>query len=70
MTQTQQRLDKPVPTDDGPIIEVVGLKKYFPVKSSGLLRRTVAHVQAVDRVSFTVPKRCALRLLGESGCSK
>ena len=30
---------------------------YFPVKSSGLIRRTVGHVQAVDGVSFEVPDR-------------
>ena len=28
---------------------------YFPVKSPGLIRRTVGHVQAVDGVSFQVP---------------
>ena len=31
--------------------------KYFPVKSSGVIRRTVGHVQAVDGVSFAVPQR-------------
>ena len=27
---------------------------YFPVKSQGLIHRTVGHVQAVDGVSFEV----------------
>ena len=31
-------------------------KKYFPVKSSGLIRRTIGHVQAVDGVSFQVAR--------------
>ena len=52
------------------ILEVEDLKMYFPVKSSGLIRRTVGHVQAVDGVSFEVPKGGALGLVGESGCGK
>ncbi|MBD3927191.1 dipeptide ABC transporter ATP-binding protein [Nocardioides cavernae] len=43
---------------------------YFPVKSSGLVRRTVGHVQAVDGVSFEVPRGGSLGLVGESGCGK
>jgi ABC-type microcin C transport system duplicated ATPase subunit YejF len=41
--------------DAKPILEVEDLKMYFPVKSSGLVRRTVGHVQAVDGISFQVP---------------
>ena len=52
------------------ILEVVNLKKYFPVKSSGVLRRTIAQVQAVDGVSFSVPRGGSLGLVGESGCGK
>src|SRR3954453_5818982 len=52
------------------LLEVVDLKKYFPVKSSGVIRRTVAQVQAVDGVSFTVPRGGSLGLVGESGCGK
>jgi oligopeptide/dipeptide ABC transporter ATP-binding protein len=52
------------------ILEVDHLQMYFPVKSSGLLRRTVGHVQAVDGVSFQVPTGGALGLVGESGCGK
>ena len=52
------------------ILEVVNLKKWFPVKSSGVLQRTVAHVQAVDGVSFSVPRGGSLGLVGESGCGK
>ena len=40
-----------------PILEVDDLQMYFPVKSVGLIRRTVGHVQAVDGVSFQVPDR-------------
>jgi len=40
------------------------------VKSSGVIRRTIGHVQAVDGVSFTVNKASSLGLVGESGCGK
>jgi peptide/nickel transport system ATP-binding protein/oligopeptide transport system ATP-binding protein len=43
---------------------------YFPVKSSGLVRRTIGQVQAVDGVSFQVPEGGSLGLVGESGCGK
>ena len=56
--------------DAEPIISVDNLKMYFPVKSSGLVRRTVGHVQAVDGVSFQVPRGGSLGLVGESGCGK
>ncbi|WP_210437842.1 ABC transporter ATP-binding protein [Nocardioides sp. SYSU D00514] len=56
--------------DAEPIITVDNLKMYFPVKSSGLVRRTVGHVQAVDGVSFQVPRGGSLGLVGESGCGK
>ncbi len=70
MTQTQPQPARTTVGDGSPIIEVVNLKKWFPVKSSGLVRRTVAHVQAVDGVSFTVPRGGSLGLVGESGCGK
>jgi peptide/nickel transport system ATP-binding protein/oligopeptide transport system ATP-binding protein len=53
-----------------PVIEVDNLKMYFPVKSSGVVRRTIGHVQAVDGISFQVPEGGALGLVGESGCGK
>nr|WP_276310981.1 dipeptide ABC transporter ATP-binding protein [Nocardioides ferulae] len=56
--------------DATPVLEVENLRMYFPVKSSGLIRRTVGHVQAVDGISFQVPRGGALGLVGESGCGK
>ena len=53
-----------------PVLTVNGLQMYFPVKGNGVVRRTVAHVQAVDGVSFEVPKGGSLGLVGESGCGK
>ncbi len=52
-----------------PLIDVRGLKKYFPVKK-GVFSRTVAHVRAVDDVSFALAPGETLGLVGESGCGK
>ncbi|GGD26491.1 ABC transporter ATP-binding protein [Nocardioides daphniae] len=53
-----------------PILTVRHLKQYFPVKSSGLIRRKVGDVKAVDDISFQVPQGGSLGLVGESGCGK
>ena len=65
-THTAAVLDVTAP----PVLEVENLKMYFPVKSSGLVRRTIGHVQAVDGISFQVPSGGSLGLVGESGCGK
>src|SRR4029077_7521324 len=52
-----------------PVLEVVNLKKHFPVKK-GLLRRTVGQVYAVDDVTFSIGDSETLGLVGESGCGK
>lgn len=52
-----------------PLLDVRGLKKYFPIQV-GLLRKTVGQVRAVDDVSFTIAPGETLGLVGESGCGK
>jgi len=54
---------------DNVILEVKGLKKYFPIHS-GFFQRVVGHVKAVDGVSFFIRENEVLGLVGESGCGK
>jgi len=51
------------------LLEVKNLQKYFPVRR-GILSRVVAHIKAVDGVSFQIPTGETLGLVGESGCGK
>ena len=51
------------------LLEVKGLKKYFPIKK-GIFSKTVGNVKAVDDVSFTIKRGETLGLVGESGCGK
>ncbi len=52
-----------------PLLEIAGLRKYFPVKG-GVLNRAVAQVQAVDDIDFEVARGETLGIVGESGCGK
>jgi peptide/nickel transport system ATP-binding protein len=53
------------------LLQVSGLKKYFPIYRRGIFgRQVVNHVRAVDDVSFTIKRGEVLGLVGESGCGK
>jgi oligopeptide/dipeptide ABC transporter ATP-binding protein len=56
-------------TEARPLLEVSDLVKHYPVRS-GILRRAVGTVHAVDGVSFTLGIGETLGLVGESGCGK
>ncbi|NKB68074.1 MAG: ATP-binding cassette domain-containing protein [Candidatus Latescibacteria bacterium] len=56
-------------TEARPLLEVRGLKKYFPVRQ-GLWGRVEAYVKAVDGVSFDLWPGEMLGVVGESGCGK
>lgn len=52
------------------LLEISGLKKYFPI-TRGLIRsRTLGWVKAVDGISFSIPPGTIFALVGESGCGK
>ncbi|ASS74140.1 peptide ABC transporter substrate-binding protein [Tumebacillus algifaecis] len=51
------------------LLEVKGLKKYFPIRD-GVLSKVQSHVKAVDDVSFVVQEGETLGIVGESGCGK
>ncbi len=54
---------------DNNMLEVRDLRKLYPI-IRGLTRRKVGDIRAVDGVSFSIPPRGTLGLVGESGCGK
>jgi len=52
------------------LVEVSGLKMYFPIKSGIVLDRHVGDIKAVDDVSLSIQRGETLGLVGESGCGK
>jgi microcin C transport system ATP-binding protein len=59
------------PADEGAktILAADNVRVWFPIRK-GLLRRTVAHVKAVDGVSVTVREGQTVGVVGESGSGK
>ena len=66
MAQTQNSTLK----TQNSILEVRGLKKYFPIYSGFFAQRVEGWVRAVDDVSFSIRRGETLGLVGESGCGK
>ena len=51
------------------ILEVEGLKQYFPIAKS-FTGKPTAFLRAVDGVSFKLERGKTLGVVGESGCGK
>lgn len=51
-------------------LQAINLVKHFSTGSTGILGRATNIVQAVDDVSFSLPKGKTLGIVGESGCGK
>ena len=64
-----EKLFQGAETDPENLLVVKNLKKYFPIKS-GLLKKTVGNVMAVDGISFKIKRGTTMGLVGESGCGK
>ncbi|TVR70520.1 MAG: ABC transporter ATP-binding protein [Sphaerobacteraceae bacterium] len=65
----ERKITETVERDAEPLLQVRGLKTYFPIRK-GLLQRKIGDVQAVDGIDFDVLRGETVGLVGESGCGK
>ena len=62
--------EPPVANTETPeVMSADNMKVWFPIKS-GLLRRTVGHIKAVDGISVSIRKGQTVGVVGESGSGK
>jgi oligopeptide/dipeptide ABC transporter ATP-binding protein len=67
---SMKQLEKIADYNEGkkPLLQVTGLKKYFPIHSP--FGRTIGHVKAIEDLNFNLYEKKTLGLVGESGCGK
>ena len=69
-TVVQESAPTPQPASEETLIEVKDLRMHFPVTEGIIIPKVVAHVKAVDGITFKIRKGETLGLVGESGCGK
>jgi oligopeptide transport system ATP-binding protein len=57
-------------SNNASLLEVQGLKMYFPITQGIIFQRHVGDIKAVDGISFSIKQGETLGLVGESGCGK
>ncbi|MDR3164613.1 MAG: ABC transporter ATP-binding protein [Synergistaceae bacterium] len=55
---------------EAPLLDVRGLKKYFPARSRSFFSKEKRTVKAVDGVDLSIGRGETVGLVGESGCGK
>ena len=56
--------------ENGSLVSIRHLKKYFPITRGTFFQRHVGDIKAVDDVSFEIIRGETLGLVGETGCGK
>ena len=69
MEKSEMKDFTPIVHNEENILEVNGLKKYFPIKG-GFFNTVVGQVKAIDGISFHIKRGTTMGLVGESGCGK
>ena len=70
MTENDTITARPQADGQRPLLQAEHVQLYFPIKSGGLLGRTIGAVHAVDDVSLNLAEGQTLGIVGESGCGK